>query len=100
MNGIVLTVATLAFVVSGSIGLARLLRGPSLIDRVAALDVALVSLMGVVTLEAVRHGSTVALDLLVIVAVVGFTTTVAASRYVELTRVDATDRQERQEEGR
>lgn len=61
----------------------RLLRGPTLADRIAALDVALISLMGAIAVDAASTGDTVYLDLLVVIAIVGFTATVAASRFIE-----------------
>ena len=76
-------VALACFVVSGAAAVVRLLIGPDLADRVAALDVALMSLMGAVVVRAAVTGTTVYLNLLVVVAVVGFTATVAASRFVE-----------------
>lgn len=79
----IIWLAMAAFVFAGGSALVRVLRGPSLADRVAALDVALISLMGALAIGAVERGSTVELDLLVIVAMVGFTATVAASRFIE-----------------
>jgi multicomponent Na+:H+ antiporter subunit F len=68
---------------AGSAAVVRLLRGPTLADRVAALDVALVSLMSAMAVGAVERHSTIELDFLVVIAVVGFTATVAASRFIE-----------------
>lgn len=62
----------------------RLLRGPELPDRIAALDVALVSSMGAIAVDGARRDDTTYLVLLVVIAIVGFTATVAASRFVEL----------------
>ena len=64
-------------------GLYRVLRGPSLPDRIIGLDVVLVCLMGGIATDAAASGSTANLDVLVIVAIVGFTTTLAASRFTE-----------------
>ncbi len=71
------------FVVAGICAGLRLLRGPSLADRIVALDVALMSLMGAIAVDAADSGSTTNLDLLVVIAIVGFTATVAASRFIE-----------------
>lgn len=84
MPDIVLYVAGGGLLVSAAAGLLRLLRGPGIIDRVAGLDVSLIAVMGLVVVDALRTGSLANLDLLLVVAIVGFTTTVAVSRYVEL----------------
>ena len=72
-----------ALVVTGAAAAIRLLWGPTLADRVVALDVVLISLMGGIAVNAAETGSTVYLDLLVVIAIVGFTATVAASRFIE-----------------
>ncbi len=77
------TVAIAAFVIVAVCGAIRLLRGPALADRVIALDVILISLMGGIAVAAAHTGDTTYLDLLVVIAIVGFTATVAASRFIE-----------------
>ena len=69
----------LTFVAAG----VRAVRGPSLADRVAALDVCVVSLMGAVAVETTRSGSTQLLPIVAVLAIIGFTATVAASRFIE-----------------
>ena len=61
----------------------RLLIGPSLPDRVVALD--LVASVGVAmcALLAIRYGSTVSLDVATLLAVISFVGTVAFARYLE-----------------
>lgn len=71
------------FVIAGVCAGVRLLHGPTLADRVVALDVALVSLMGAVAASAAHTGDTTYLSLLIVISVVGFTATVAASKFVE-----------------
>ena len=61
----------------------RALKGPGLADRVAALDVAVMSLMGGVVVETARTGSTRLLPIVAVLAIVGFTATVSASRFIE-----------------
>ena len=70
----------------------RLLRGPRLPDRVAALDVALVSVMGAIAVDGARRNDTTYFSLLVVIAIVGFTATVAASTFVERRGPIAEDR--------
>ncbi len=74
--------AIACFVFSGLAGTYRLLVGPDLADRIIALDVTLISLMGAITVDAVRRGDESNLILLVVLAIVGFTATAAASRFL------------------
>ncbi len=67
-------------------GTYRLLVGPGLGDRIMALDVILISLMGAISVDAARRNDTTYLILLVVIAIVGFTATVAASRFLETER--------------
>jgi multicomponent Na+:H+ antiporter subunit F len=80
---VITTVTIAGFMIAASSAGFRLLRGPSLADRVIALDVALISLMGAIATDAAASGDTTNLNLLVVIAIVGFTATVAASRFIE-----------------
>ncbi len=77
------TVAIAGFAVSGLCGLYRLLRGPSLADRVIAVEVALVSLVGGIAVDAADRQSQAFLVLLIVIALVGLAGTFAASRFLE-----------------
>jgi len=77
------TFAILAFVFTAICCALRLWKGPTLADRVVALDVALISLMSAIALYAGDTQDTTYLNLLVVIAVIGFVATVAASRYIE-----------------
>ncbi|HUW02212.1 MAG TPA: monovalent cation/H+ antiporter complex subunit F [Acidimicrobiales bacterium] len=76
-------VAIAMFALAALCAAVRLLRGPTLADRVAALDVVLISLMGGIAVDAAASGEVTNLSLLVVIAIVGFTATVAASRFIE-----------------
>lgn len=79
-------IANLALVacgVAGACAVWRLVVGPSLAGRVAALDVALMALMCAIAIHAGVTDRREWLDLLVVIAIVGFTATVAASRFIE-----------------
>jgi len=80
---VIAVVAVGAFVVAAVAGAVRLLRGPTLADRVAALDVVLISTMGAIAVDAAESGDTTNLQILVVIAIIGFTATVAASRFIE-----------------
>lgn len=75
--------AIYCFLFAGICGAYRLLKGPDLADRIIALDVTLVSLMGAITVDAARQGSDLNLIMLVVLAIIGFTATVSASRFLE-----------------
>ncbi|MEM9132471.1 MAG: monovalent cation/H+ antiporter complex subunit F [Actinomycetota bacterium] len=77
------TIAIVGLLIAGLCGVYRLLRGPSLIDRVVALDVALISLMGAITIDAADRNDPTNLVMLVVLAIVGFTATVVAARFME-----------------
>lgn len=62
---------------------ARLLRGPSLADRVVAVDYVTLLLVAVAALLAVLLDEPEILDLALVLALVGFLATVALARYVE-----------------
>lgn len=63
----------------------RLLRGPSLADRIIALDVMLVSLMGAIAIRAAATSDTAYLGIVSLIAIVAFTATVTLSRFIEQT---------------
>ena len=61
----------------------RLARGPSLPDRVVALDLIAVIAVGIIAAYAIDVGQRVFLDAALVVALIGFLGTVAFARYVE-----------------
>lgn len=72
-----------ALSLTAAAGAIRIVRGPVLADRVAALDVMLIALMSAIAANAAFRDDTSGLPILVVIAIVGFTATVAASRFVE-----------------
>lgn len=77
---------------AGAIGLAillcgwRLLRGPEVVDRVLALDTMYVNVVALVVVLGLRLRTELLFEAALIVALLGFVSTVALSRY--LTRGD------------
>ena len=61
----------------------RLARGPSLPDRVVALDLTAVIAVGIIAAYAIDVGQRAFLDAALVVALIGFLGTVAFARYVE-----------------
>lgn len=73
---VILSIAALLFVV-------RLLLGPTVPDRVIALDGLLVTVMCGVLVAAVQTDSSVGMDSVLVVALLGFIATGVLARYVE-----------------
>jgi len=68
---------------SGIIALARVVRGPTIPDRVVALDLLGVLAVCIAVLSAVRTGSRYFLDVAIVIALISFVGTIAYARYVE-----------------
>lgn len=75
-----LVILTLALLIS----LARIVIGPTLSDRVLALDLLTVVAMGFVGAVAIRTGLMLYLDIAIALALLGFLATVALARYIML----------------
>lgn len=61
----------------------RLVKGPSLADRAVALDTTLVLIVSAIAVGAALTGDDTYLDVLVVVALLGFVGTAIISRYIE-----------------
>lgn len=70
-------------VLSAALCLLRILRARSLPDRIVALDTMLVVVVCGIAVGAVRSGSGVFLDVMVVAALLGFTGTTLVARFVE-----------------
>lgn len=60
----------------------RLLRGPSLGDRIMALDTMVINAIALVILYGIHSGTSVYFELSLLIAMVGFVSTVAYARYL------------------
>jgi len=76
---IVLAVLALAAVA----GFVRLLRGPSLPDRVVAFDFLATVGVGISAVYSMAHNQPVFLDVAVVLALISFVGTIAFARYIE-----------------
>jgi len=61
----------------------RILRGPTAHDRVVALDNMSSVVVGLVGVYAMRREQAVLLDVLIVISLLGFISTVAFARYLE-----------------
>ena len=82
------TLAICCFAAAGLFGIHRLLRGPDLGDRIIALDVTLMSLMGGIAIAAAITGDETHLVALAVISIVGFTATIAGARFIERQAVE------------
>jgi multicomponent Na+:H+ antiporter subunit F len=85
-QGIVKTASTVSLALlslSVALSVIRLMIGPSLPDRVVALDLIATLAVGIMASYSVLTGETAVLDAAIIVGLVGFLGTVAFGRYVE-----------------
>lgn len=83
MFTVALNVVFGALILSLAMALARLARGPTLPDRVVALDLIAFLAVGFIALYAVAAGQPAALDAALTLALIAFLGTVAFARYVE-----------------
>lgn len=81
--GIATVLAWAMLAAAFAIGLARLVRGPHLPDRIVALDMLALVAICAACVHALSTGSTAFLDLALVMALVSFLSTVAFARYVE-----------------
>ena len=86
-----IAVAAAGFAVAGLCAVYRVVRGPSLADRVIAVEVALVSLAGGIVIDATNRDSHTLLAIITVIALVGLAGTFAASRFLERDMDDAND---------
>ena len=82
----VVVLAYAGLVIAAAAAVYRLVVGPTLADRVIALDLLLVALMTGIVVDAANRDTTTWLNLLVVIAIIGFTATVAVSRFMEQRR--------------
>ncbi len=78
---IIAALTLLAF--GGACFFARIVKGPSLADRVIAVDGLIVTIVAAILLNSVRTGSDQFLDAALVVAFVGFVGTTASARFIE-----------------
>lgn len=83
-------------VVSVALAFFRLFRGPSLPDRVVALDMMTVAIVAFCGGAAVLYDQVAFLDVGLVLALVGFLATAALARYAERRRLRSEEEEERE----
>jgi multicomponent Na+:H+ antiporter subunit F len=76
-------VALAMLAIAALIAFLRLLRGPTLVDRVVAIDLIGVLIVGMTVVSASATGERAFLDVASVIALISFVGTVAYARYVE-----------------
>lgn len=75
--------ALVLLALGGACFLARAIRGPSLADRVVAVDGLVVTIVAAIVLHSVRRDTDRFLDVALVVAFIGFVGTTAGARFIE-----------------
>lgn len=68
------------------LGLIRLARGPTIVDRILAFDLVAVAGVGAIAVVSVLRATPVYLELIMVYSLLGFLGTVALTRYLQRTR--------------
>lgn len=83
MIKIILTVALVLFSVAIAIALYRIISGPSIPDRVVAMDMIVVNLISGVAVISILLETKAFLEVILILGILAFISTIALSKYVE-----------------
>jgi multicomponent K+:H+ antiporter subunit F len=78
----VLPYAIAAFVLAMALNAWRLLRGPSPVDRILALDTLYINALALLVLLGVQRGTPLYFEAALMIAMLGFASTVALSKYL------------------
>lgn len=86
MIAVVIQIVFFLLFVCVLLGLYRLVRGPSVLDRVLAFDLITTCVVGMIILLSIQWQTTVFLELILVFALLGFMTTVAFVIHLRQTR--------------
>jgi len=81
MLTVVAVAVTAVLAISAGLALIRLIRGPSVLDRVVAMDVLLAIVLSGIATEAAYSRDGSALPVLVVLSILGFTGSVSVARF-------------------
>lgn len=76
-------IALAMLAIAAALAFVRLVRGPTLPDRVVALDLIGVLIVGVIVVAASATGQQALLDVAIVIALISFVGTIAYARYIE-----------------
>lgn len=80
---VILAIASAMLLAALVLAFARLMKGPSINDRIAAMDVIAVVVMGFVLVYSVLINNSIYFDIPVIISLISFIGTVAVSTYLK-----------------
>ena len=83
MITIIFTTAIVLFCIAIGMALVRVIKGPSLPDRVVSFDVIGVNLISIVAVLGVLLDTSAYLEVILIIAILAFISTIAFSKYIE-----------------
>ncbi|MFS0646269.1 Na(+)/H(+) antiporter subunit F1 [Siminovitchia sp. 179-K 8D1 HS] len=83
MIKIMLTAALVLFSVAIAIALYRIISGPSIPDRVVAMDMIVVNLISAIAIISILLETKAFLEVILILGILAFISTIALSKYVE-----------------
>jgi multicomponent Na+:H+ antiporter subunit F len=89
MKGATIMLALVSYITLVTLGLAllmafiRIVRGPTLPDRIVGMDLFGVRVVGLIVVLAASRGARASLDAAIVIALIGFVGTVAYATYVE-----------------
>lgn len=83
VQGLVVYVAFPLLTIAVILAFVRLVRGPTLPDRVVALDLIATLMIGIIAIYAIATDEPVLLDLAIVLALISFLGTVAFAHYIE-----------------
>ena len=89
MVGVAVQVGVVALVAGIGMAMVRIVRGPEVADRVLAADVLSLEVVGLVILLAVDQKKSLSLDVALLVAIVGFASTLAFAQFIGASRLGA-----------
>ncbi|OES45351.1 Na(+)/H(+) antiporter subunit F1 [Domibacillus iocasae] len=87
MTNFIFVAAIILFSLSIALLLIRVLKGPTLPDRVVAFDVIGVNLISIVAVLSVVLRTKAYLEVILIIAILAFISTIAFSKYIERGRI-------------
>ena len=83
MIQIMLSIAVVLFAITIAIAVIRMIIGPSMPDRVIAMDVIGVNLLAMIGVVSVVYGTKAYLEVILILGILSFISTIAFSKYIE-----------------
>ncbi|MGN7410114.1 Na(+)/H(+) antiporter subunit F1 [Sporosarcina sp. SAFN-010] len=78
-----LAISVVLFAITIAIAVLRLIIGPSMPDRVIAMDVVGVNLIAMIGVVSVVYGTKAYLEVILILGILSFISTIAFSKYIE-----------------